>query len=199
MRRSPPEYRGEPGFATWLHRIVTNRCLSLVRARRPAADLDTVEEPADPDHRSSPARATESDVAARDLAQAMDSLFAEQRVCWALRESPHRTPGVENLELPALKGPLCGPEAGQGPGPQTATGPPGQPDRCTRRRAQRCPHRRGHATCHHGRLRHRTHPAMPAASGTERHRCSANRSRSSPGLGAAGDRSRLVPGRADEQ
>ncbi|MEU4064183.1 hypothetical protein AB0F25_17475 [Streptomyces wedmorensis] len=48
-----------------------------MRSRRPAADLDTVAEPADPDHRSSPARAAESDVAARDLAQAMDSLFAE--------------------------------------------------------------------------------------------------------------------------
>ncbi|MGW8353334.1 RNA polymerase sigma factor [Streptomyces wedmorensis] len=125
MRRSPPEYRGEPGFATWLHRIVTNRCLNLVRARRPAADLDTVAEPADPGPRSSPARAAESDVAARDLAQALDSLFAEQRVCWVLRESPRRTPGGESLELPASKGPLCGPEAGQEPGPQTAPARPG--------------------------------------------------------------------------
>ncbi|MFF8409492.1 RNA polymerase sigma factor [Streptomyces omiyaensis] len=84
--RSLPEYRGEAGFATWLHRIVTNRCLTLLRARRPAADLDAVAEPAAPDHRSSPARAAESHAAVRDLAQAMEALSAEQRVCWVLRE-----------------------------------------------------------------------------------------------------------------
>ncbi|MEU5915133.1 RNA polymerase sigma factor [Streptomyces sp. NPDC047141] len=84
--RSLPEYRGEAMFGTWLHRIVTNRCLNLLRARRPAADLDAVAEPAAPDHQSSPARAAESQAAVRDLAQAMRALSAEQRVCWVLRE-----------------------------------------------------------------------------------------------------------------
>lgn len=84
--RSLPEYRGEAGFGTWLHRIVTNRCLNLLRARRPAADLDAVAEPAAPEHQSSPARAAESHAAVRDLAQAMGSLSAEQKVCWVLRE-----------------------------------------------------------------------------------------------------------------
>ncbi|MFE7511607.1 RNA polymerase sigma factor [Streptomyces sp. NPDC057540] len=84
--RSLPEYRGEAGFGTWLHRIVTNRCLNLLRARRPAADLDAVAEPAAPEHQSSPARAAESHAAVRDLARAMRSLSAEQRVCWVLRE-----------------------------------------------------------------------------------------------------------------
>lgn len=84
--RSLPEYRGEAGFGTWLHRIVTNRCLNLLRARRPVADLDAVAEPATPEHQSSPARAAESHAAVRDLAQAMRSLSAEQKVCWILRE-----------------------------------------------------------------------------------------------------------------
>ncbi|WP_030748914.1 RNA polymerase sigma factor [Streptomyces griseus] len=84
--RSLPEYRGEAGFGTWLYRIVTNRCLNLLRARRPAADLDAVAEPAAPEHQSSPARAAESHAAVRDLAHAMESLSAEQKVCWVLRE-----------------------------------------------------------------------------------------------------------------
>ncbi|MEE1815828.1 RNA polymerase sigma factor [Streptomyces sp. SP18ES09] len=84
--RSLPEYRGEAMFGTWLHRIVTNRCLNLLRARRPAADLDAVAEPAAPDHQASPARAAESQAAVRDLAQAMRTLSPEQRVCWVLRE-----------------------------------------------------------------------------------------------------------------
>ncbi|MFI1154483.1 RNA polymerase sigma factor [Streptomyces sp. NPDC020817] len=84
--RSLPEYRGEAGFGTWLYRIVTNRCLNLLRARRPAADIDAVAEPAAPEHQSSPARAAESHAAVRDLAQAMGALSTEQKVCWVLRE-----------------------------------------------------------------------------------------------------------------
>ncbi|MFH8259291.1 RNA polymerase sigma factor [Streptomyces roseolus] len=84
--RSLPEYRGEAGFGTWLYRIVTNRCLNLLRARRPAADLDAVAEPAAPEHQSSPVSAAESQAAVRDLAQAMGGLSPEQKVCWVLRE-----------------------------------------------------------------------------------------------------------------
>ncbi|MFG2621224.1 RNA polymerase sigma factor [Streptomyces sp. NPDC048507] len=88
--RKLPEFRGEAGVTTWLHRIVTNRCLNLLRARRTAADLDSVPEPAAPEHQSSPARAAESHAAARDLGQAMGLLSAEQRVCWVLREVEHQ-------------------------------------------------------------------------------------------------------------
>ncbi|WP_229852039.1 RNA polymerase sigma factor [Streptomyces roseolus] len=84
--RSLPEYRGEAAFGTWLYRIVTNRCLNLLRARRPATDLDAVAEPAAPEHQSSPVRAAESHAAVRDLVQAMGNLSAEQKVCWVLRE-----------------------------------------------------------------------------------------------------------------
>ncbi|MFE6905812.1 RNA polymerase sigma factor [Streptomyces erythrochromogenes] len=89
--RKLPEFRGEAGFGTWLHRIVTNRCLNLLRARRPVADLDTVPEPAAPGHRSSPVRAAESHAAARDLDLAMRCLSTQQRVCWVLREIEGRS------------------------------------------------------------------------------------------------------------
>ncbi|MER7764115.1 sigma-70 family RNA polymerase sigma factor [Streptomyces sp. NPDC097619] len=94
--RSLPEYRGEAGFRTWLHRIVTNRCLNLLRARRSVTGLDAVAEPAAPEHQSSPSRSAESQAAVRDLARAMASLSPEQKVCWVLREiegQPYETIG----------------------------------------------------------------------------------------------------------
>ncbi|MFE3826189.1 RNA polymerase sigma factor [Streptomyces sp. NPDC059092] len=84
--RKLPEFRGESAFRTWMYRIVTNRCLNQLRARRPATDLDSVPEPAAPEHRSSPARVAESHAAARALAVAMAGLSPEQRACWVLRE-----------------------------------------------------------------------------------------------------------------
>ncbi|MFI1093826.1 RNA polymerase sigma factor [Streptomyces sp. NPDC020917] len=84
--RRLPEFRGEAAFGTWMHRIVTNRCLNILRARRPVADLSEVPEPAAPEHSSSPVRAAESHAAARELARALALLSAEQRVCWILRE-----------------------------------------------------------------------------------------------------------------
>ncbi|WP_424217407.1 RNA polymerase sigma factor (plasmid) [Streptomyces sp. BI20] len=84
--RKLPEFRHDSAFRTWLHRIVGNRCLNLLRARRPVADLDAVPEPAAPEHRTSPARAAESQAAVTALTEAMSTLSAEQRVCWVLRE-----------------------------------------------------------------------------------------------------------------
>ncbi|MFF5566932.1 RNA polymerase sigma factor [Streptomyces sp. NPDC012623] len=84
--RKLPEFRGESAFRSWMYRIVTNRCLNRLRARRPATDLDSVPEPAAPEYRSSPARAAESHAATRALAVAMTGLSPEQRACWVLRE-----------------------------------------------------------------------------------------------------------------
>ncbi|AXG83103.1 RNA polymerase subunit sigma-70 [Streptomyces paludis] len=84
--RKLPEFRGESAFRTWMYRIVTNRCLNQLRARRPAADLYSVPEPAAPEHQSSPARVAESHAATRALAGAMAGLSPEQRACWVLRE-----------------------------------------------------------------------------------------------------------------
>ncbi|MFL4491382.1 RNA polymerase sigma factor [Streptomyces sp. VTCC 41912] len=83
--RRLPDFQGRAAFGTWMYRIVTNRCLNLLRARRPLTDLDAVAEPTAPDHHS-PARAAESRAAAKDLSSALSALSAEQRVCWILRE-----------------------------------------------------------------------------------------------------------------
>ncbi|MFJ3838018.1 RNA polymerase sigma factor [Streptomyces sp. NPDC090054] len=84
--RKLPEFRGDSAFGTWLHRIVTNRCLNVLRSRRPVADLADVPEPAAPEHQCSPGRAAESQAAVRELGRAMGALSPEQRACWVLRE-----------------------------------------------------------------------------------------------------------------
>ncbi|GAB3665625.1 RNA polymerase sigma factor [Streptomyces sparsus] len=84
--RRLPEFRGDAAFLTWMYRIVTNRCLNLLRARRPTEQLDAVGEPSAPDHGSSPARAAETTAAVKDLTEALARLSPEQRACWVLRE-----------------------------------------------------------------------------------------------------------------
>ncbi|MET7639512.1 sigma-70 family RNA polymerase sigma factor [Streptomyces sp. NPDC005438] len=84
--RRLPDFRGDAAFGTWMYRIVTNRCLNVLRARRPATSLDAVPEPAAPEHQVSPARAAESHEAMKALSEAMAGLSPEQRVCWVLRE-----------------------------------------------------------------------------------------------------------------
>lgn len=84
--RRLPEFRGESAFLTWMYRIVTNRCLNLLRSRRPTEQLDRVREPSAPEHRSSPSRAAEATAAVKDLNQALAQLGPEQRACWVLRE-----------------------------------------------------------------------------------------------------------------
>ncbi|MFF3014734.1 RNA polymerase sigma factor [Streptomyces sp. NPDC057939] len=84
--RKLPEFRGDAGFGTWMHRIVTNRCLNTLRARRPVTDIDVLPEQAAPEHQSSPERAAESQAAVHALGKAMALLSPEQRACWILRE-----------------------------------------------------------------------------------------------------------------
>ncbi|MEU8958437.1 sigma-70 family RNA polymerase sigma factor [Streptomyces sp. NPDC048518] len=84
--RKLPEFRKDAQFGTWMHRIVTNRCLNLLRARRPSVDLGEVPEPQAPEHEASPSRVAESHAAVADLGRAMEGLSPEQRVCWVLRE-----------------------------------------------------------------------------------------------------------------
>lgn len=84
--RRLPEFRGDSAFLTWMYRIVTNRCLNLLRSRRPLTDLDSLPEPAAPEHATSPARAAESSAALDALYGVLAQLPAEQRACWVLRE-----------------------------------------------------------------------------------------------------------------
>jgi len=84
--RKLPEFRGDAQFGTWIYRIVTNRCLNVLRARRPVVALEGLPEPPAPEHAFSPARVAEGHAAVADLARAMEGLSPEQRVCWVLRE-----------------------------------------------------------------------------------------------------------------
>ncbi len=73
----------EAAFVGWLYRVATNRCLNVIRNRKPAA-------PADPDEHESPAarpeRVVETNAQLTALTEALDTLTPEQRACWLLRE-----------------------------------------------------------------------------------------------------------------
>ncbi|MGF1426135.1 RNA polymerase sigma factor [Kitasatospora sp. LaBMicrA B282] len=84
--RRLPDFRGDAEFGTWMYRIVTNRCLNVLRARRPTQPLDGLPEPAALDHQSSPALLAESRASSEALARALHTLTPEQRACWVLRE-----------------------------------------------------------------------------------------------------------------
>ncbi|UQS24927.1 sigma-70 family RNA polymerase sigma factor [Amycolatopsis thermalba] len=72
-------------FVGWLYRSVTNRCLNVIRARRPVTDVD----PDDTETRrgdARPERAAEVSAQMAALTTALAGLTPEQRACWLLRE-----------------------------------------------------------------------------------------------------------------
>ncbi|WP_279580320.1 RNA polymerase sigma factor [Fodinicola feengrottensis] len=76
---------GGRGIRRWLYRTTTNRCLNVIRARRPRTDLDLdATESARPD--AHPERAAEVSAQLTALNGALQELTAEQRACWLLRE-----------------------------------------------------------------------------------------------------------------
>lgn len=84
--RKLPQFQHQSSFRTWMYRIVTNRCLNILRSRRPLAPLEAAGEVPAPDHSASPTRIAESRAAAGELQAALTSLSPEQRTCWVLRE-----------------------------------------------------------------------------------------------------------------
>ncbi|WP_405563377.1 RNA polymerase sigma factor [Streptomyces phaeochromogenes] len=89
--RRLPEFQGRSSFGTWMYRIVTNRCLNVLRARKPVAPLEAAGDVPAAEHATSPARITEGRDAVRELGEALDLLSAEQRACWVLRELDGRS------------------------------------------------------------------------------------------------------------
>ncbi|MGB3442031.1 MAG: sigma-70 family RNA polymerase sigma factor [Actinophytocola sp.] len=83
--RRLPRLRDDAAFAGWLYRATTNRCLNLIRARRPVADveLDTRESPSAD---GGPEQAAEAGARLSALVSALGALTPEQRACWLLRE-----------------------------------------------------------------------------------------------------------------
>lgn len=106
--RRLPEFRGDAAFRTWMYRIVTNRCLNILRARAPAVPLDLVPEPAARDARGEPARAAETTAATEALARAVQHLRPDQRACWILRElhglSYEQIAQVAGMSEPTVRG-----------------------------------------------------------------------------------------------
>lgn len=78
-------FRGQAAFSSWMYRIVTNRCLTLLRTRRPVIPLDELGDQPTPAG-SSPEHAAETRDRADALNRALQALPLEQRACWILRE-----------------------------------------------------------------------------------------------------------------
>jgi RNA polymerase sigma-70 factor (ECF subfamily) len=83
--RRLPELREDAAVVGWLYRTATNRCLNLLRARRPTTEIDESTAPSTrPD--DDPARGAQNAVQRAALAAALDELPAAQRAVWLLRE-----------------------------------------------------------------------------------------------------------------
>jgi RNA polymerase sigma-70 factor (ECF subfamily) len=96
------DFRSESAFSTWMHRIVTNRCLDMLRARRPTGALPEGESPAD-----RPDRIAEGRWAVADLKLAITRLTPEQRAPLVLRDLEGLTyeeiAETLGVSLPAVK------------------------------------------------------------------------------------------------
>ncbi|GAA2860267.1 RNA polymerase sigma factor [Pseudonocardia halophobica] len=83
-------FRGDSAFTTWAYRIVTNRCLDLLRRRRATVSVEQVAEVA-PERLAAPEagapeHAAEVDAGLAALRAALRTLPDEQRACFVLRE-----------------------------------------------------------------------------------------------------------------
>jgi RNA polymerase sigma-70 factor (ECF subfamily) len=96
-------FRADAAFSTWMYRIVTNRCLNMLRARRRT-------EPLPPDREapaSRPDRIAEARWQVEDLKRAIVRLTPEQRAPLVLRElegcSYEEIAEALELSIPAVK------------------------------------------------------------------------------------------------
>jgi RNA polymerase sigma-70 factor (ECF subfamily) len=101
--RTLADFRGDSSFPTWMYRIVTNRCLNVLRARRPVEPL-----PASlPAPASQPDRIVEASAQVEYLKRAIARLTPEQRAPLVLRElegcSYEQIAQVLDLSVPAVK------------------------------------------------------------------------------------------------
>ncbi len=84
--RRLPELEQDGAFGAWLYRAATNRCLTVLRRRRPTTELDETTAPPAGDGSADPARAAQNTAAMTALTDALPHLPPQQRACWLLRE-----------------------------------------------------------------------------------------------------------------
>jgi RNA polymerase sigma-70 factor, ECF subfamily len=98
-------FRADAAFSTWMYRIVTNRCLNMLRARRRARSEPLVDDREAPASR--PDRIAEARWQVEDLTRAIRRLTPEQRAPLVLRElqgcSYEEIAEVLDLSIPAVK------------------------------------------------------------------------------------------------
>jgi RNA polymerase sigma-70 factor (ECF subfamily) len=79
------QLQDDGAFVGWLYRTATNRCLNVLRGRRPQVELDAdVAESPRQDVRPDHAAQVSEQLAA--LNDALQQLTPQQRACWLLRE-----------------------------------------------------------------------------------------------------------------
>lgn len=102
--RALPRFRGESSFSTWLTRVVTNRCLNMLRSRRSAESLDESEQ----DWGSHVPDLVETGAELGLLKEALLRLPPQRRAPLVLREleglSYEEIAAVLELSVPAVKG-----------------------------------------------------------------------------------------------
>ena len=84
--RRLPELQDEAAFGGWLYRAATNRCLNLLRTRRPTQAIEDDTAPAARGPGADPARTAQNSAAMTALTDALRLLPPTQRACWLLRE-----------------------------------------------------------------------------------------------------------------
>ncbi|MEC3976168.1 RNA polymerase sigma factor [Amycolatopsis sp. H20-H5] len=75
----------DAAFVGWLYRTTTNRCLNVIRSRKPTSDVE-LDERESASATGRPERAAETSGQMAALSAALDQLTGEQRACWLLRE-----------------------------------------------------------------------------------------------------------------
>jgi len=87
--RRLPDLRSEAAFPAWLYRTATNRCLNLLRSRRPTVTVDA--DLAAASSATGPEQTVQARATVAALTAALQQLTPEQRACWLLREAHGRS------------------------------------------------------------------------------------------------------------
>ncbi|WP_028935112.1 RNA polymerase sigma factor [Pseudonocardia spinosispora] len=93
--RRLPEIQQEAAFSGWLYTTATNRCLTLLRKRRPITALDEQDTHGEPAWTAplgqDPQRSAQTMAQLEALSEALGQLTAAQRAVWLLREAHGRS------------------------------------------------------------------------------------------------------------